>query len=923
AGEAIELTPAKLEALKKGTDKTYQVYVDTYSIYEIEEVYLADKDGVHKITQGVVDTEKSVFDPVSKQYRYVVTFDIPSEVNAYFDELSIYTKDAKKTSSVELITILYDDTDPLVLDMDGEELTITTDWVDKIDVDYEITSGDGDVESLLGEAFCTIESAEESLLSAPVSNYQGNIFIDESSKVVEGTTITIAAKDLAGNTVLKEYVVKVDADSPVVDEFTVAGSKSFSAPIKGDPEIDATISDNLTFKTAVITVVGPTGTFTKSLVANGGVEEAGIKIDESYALSEILGDTPKDGDYEVTIDIEDKAGNTDTDTVVFRLDNTDPVVTADIASGTVSTKSDYYYNTAVGVDLTVTDINLAEVKVTDNGEEVSVDWSEADANGKSVANIVLSDEGAHQIKITAKDKAGTDALPKEISFYIDETDPVVSVLLNGGIVYDESMGMLDITRDVTLDVSVSDTNEDKKDLNYQLIQTKPDEATTTAQYIKTDVRSFTYTEEAEYTINLFSIDKADNQGNTRTVKFRIDNTAPVLTITGASAGGSSVNATTVTFTMQEAFWWDAHGTVNIYRQPGDGMAETLLKTIEITPTAKSTSVSETLADTGVYRFEFTASDRAGHTTETSQQFTVDREDPLVTLTGAANYDITDKIVEIYSEITDDFYSTKKVEVVGTRTDIDGKVHTIEFSYNQSANPTVISKDLTEDGIYDISVTATDMAGNSDSKSLHFTIDKSEPVIGDLSKYDGTILTEFNWDEDLDELISDLTVCDVHMYLNGSEYDGTSKVEDGAYTLLIVAEDEMGNKVEKSVEFVLDTKAPVILVTGVEEDEVRMEDYNITVSLQLEEDTLTSVLLNGKPMTIGNNVCTFTVSEKGEYKLEVFAVDAAGNDVSYEMEFKYGEESVWWIWLLIALAALLVVFFIIIILKKKGKEEEKK
>ena len=186
-------------------------------------------------------------------------------------------------------------------------------------------------------------------------------------------------------------------------------------------------------------------------------------------------------------------------------------------------------------------------------------------------------------------------------------------------------------------------------------------------------------------------------------------------------------------------------------------------------------------------------------------------------------------------------------------------------------------------------------------------------------YDGKTINSFNWTTDLDELVKDLTVCDVHMYLNGSEYDGKSDIEDGSYTLLIVAEDELGHKVEKEIKFVLDTKEPVFIVTGVEDGEVKNETYNIQVSLQLEEDTLKSVKLNGENIVVSNNEATFDVTEKGSYELYMEAVDEAGNTAEQTISFKYGEEkSKLWIWFTVAGAVVVLGGISFVVIKKKKK-----
>jgi hypothetical protein len=276
-----------------------------------------------------------------------------------------------------------------------------------------------------------------------------------------------------------------------------------------------------------------------------------------------------------------------------------------------------------------------------------------------------------------------------------------------------------------------------------------------------------------------------------------------------------------------------------------------------------------------------------------------------------------------AQVEDDFYSSKHVTIYGSVVDSSGKSNTIDFgTYNNSGNPTIINRQFSEDGIYDIEVVSEDAAGNSQTNKIHFTIDKSDPEIGDLSAYDGTILNEFNWDIDLEDLVSDLTVCDIHMYLNGSEYDGVSDIEDGSYTLLITAEDELGHYVEKSVSFVLDTKAPVFIVTGVEDGEVKNEQYSIGVSLQLSEDTLKEVTLNGTAVDISDNTASLTVDSKGEYVLAMKAVDEAGNEASQKINFTYGEKaSKWWIWLIVAGVAAAGFFFIILAKRRKKDEEQ--
>lgn len=947
---AVSLTDDIKNQLKEGSNKPYYVVVDVSSAYAIDESSIEfsfELEGTSTQIAGVDYNTEMNNDPAVKddygRYHYYKIYDLANVSNITYKDLKVTAKDTctqPQTKTQDLLSILYDKTDPLILEAGSTTtvFTLPTTWVASFSEGVDVIPGtDTTVESQLDKVIYTFAGDTNEYpvqISGDGMTATGNVATpaEFSSATTDGTVVTVYAKDKAGNSTTMTYTVKVDAKAPTIDSISVAGNSNIlvsDAPLKTAPTITAKVTDNLTVDYIKMTVTYPDGTVKEKTFdyAEGvDAEVNGTAKEVSYTIPKLAATDANipDGTYRVQIKAVDLVGNeVNSEVKSFRVDTTKPVVTAKINSGTVSTKDSYYYKSNVVVALTYNDANpdLSSIQVIDGDDPVNVTWSTSpDANGNYTATYTASAETAHTVKITAKDAASNEAISDQESFKIDKTLPTLSTTVNG-LVYTDNTGLLYMTNNVTLNASVNDTNEDRGDLNYQLILTKPDQETVTNLYQKTTDRSFTYTEEGEYTINLFAVDKANNQSSIRSIRFRVDKAAPNLSINGVGSG-SSADSVTVSCVMQESFWRDAEGTITIYSRAGDGVPEVLLKTINVTPTSASTVISETFTETGVYRIEFTASDRAGHTSETSTQFTIDRESPVVTLDGPENYTKTKDEVPIAITVVDDFYLQKKVNLVATRTDDTGKVHDLDFgTWNEGGNPTNIAGTFAEDGIYDISITATDMAGNSDSKSVHFTIDKSAPIIGDLSYLDDQILTSFSWDEDLDELVSDLTVCDVQMYLNGSVYDGESEIEDGAYTLLIVAEDELGNKTEKEVTFVLDTKVPVFIVTGVEEDEVKNEEYSISVSLQLEEDTLTSVTLNGKEMYSGdNNVCSFTVSEKGEYKLVMSATDAAGNTASYELEFKYGEDSMWWLWLIIAIAVLLVSGIVLIVIKKKNNDK---
>lgn len=700
---------------------------------------------------------------------------------------------------------------------------------------------------------------KEITLNGTQTSVNGKIAIPESAGIT-GTSLVFNAQDASENLLPNNlYKIKVDKTNPKA-ELTVNGKTNITQPLDGEVLIKTTVSDNLTINQATITVKGPDIDVTTNL--SGAKELVNVSQENSFTLNNLIGKKAADGDYTVTVNVSDKAGNIDSKTMKFRVDNTIPVVTAKISAGTTAGKQpgknfdgticDYFYRSNVTVELTYEDENISAsgVRVTDNNNVVNVTWQRIGTSNKYRASYVSTGIGARVIKINAQDDAGNNAAEKQVVFIKDTEAPNIAAVINGGMVYSENMGVVDLTSDATVAFSVSDANEDVHDFNYQLIKTVPDQLPVTADVLKTDNRVFGYTDEADYQVKVYSVDKAGNRSAERNVQFRVDKTAPELQITG-TASGSTLNAgTTLTFSMTEAFWWDASGTITITRKANDSVAEAAYKTIDFKPTARVTTMTETLSETGEYQVTFTGKDRAGHTAEaTSYTVRIDTGKPIITLSGVSNNDKTTKQVEFQAQIEEDFYLTKSVTIQATRTYLDPtsykeKTEDLQITgYNPTAATTLIRNTFTEDGIYKIQINCKDAAGNEDTQEVSFTIDKTKPVIDPkvMSAYEGT-LTSFAWDYDLNDIIYDLTVCDAHMYLNGSEYDGTSEVEDGAYEMKITAEDELGNATEKTVNFNLDTKAPTFIVTGVEDGEIKNEQYDINVSLQLDEDTLDEVTL---------------------------------------------------------------------------------
>lgn len=649
-----------------------------------------------------------------------------------------------------------------------------------------------------------------------------------------------------------------------------------------------------------------------------------------------------DGYYSVSYTVTDKAGNSSTATYGFYVDTDSPVhnmyVTSENPPKFSSYKNTYsnpvgvfnarasqenyeygqYYNGNVNVELNVFDYNLDWVYVSDNGVELSPTWTWNGAYG--TATVTLMSEGYHELKMWSKDLSGNetdDTDPaKMIRLYIDKTAPGITTYVNGSL-YSEGSGVRYLNTNASVQVSVNDTNKDTTDLVRTSKMTPPGgSASSSTENVGETTEN--YSTEADYEVQYVATDLAGNKSGTRNVQFRVDKTPPQLSITGD--GTSTAKSVPVSFGIKEAFYWDmTSAKYSIYKKK-DGTGESLEKTTDFTPRSSNDSQSYTITEDAEYRFEFSAEDKCGNKTETKGTLIKDGTAPIILLSGVSNYDKTDKEVTLNISVDEAFYSTNKVTLTGTRTDIDGKTTNIDF--NQfTTNRTKVSQLeqlFKEDGIYDITVTSTDKAGNSSTKTLHFTIDTTDPEIGDLSKYDKVKTNKFEWDVDLDELVKDLTVCDISVYMDGSLYDGTTEIADGSHVLRVEAVDELGHKSYKEVTFVLDTKGPNIIISNVEDGDRLLESTEVTVTVEIDEDLLDTVSLNDKSVTVSDNKATFTINSKGKYRINATAHDEAGNTSSTEIEFTFGKQAN--ILLIAIIAGVAIILLIILMLLIKRRRE---
>lgn len=113
-----------------------------------------------------------------------------------------------------------------------------------------------------------------------------------------------------------------------------------------------------------------------------------------------------EGNFTITINATDRAGNTATESVFFVIDKTQPSITV------TNVTNNSYYNVSVTPIVETKDLNLDTSTITLNGASFT-------------SNTTIHEEGAYTLRVEALDKAGNRAT-ETILFTIDKTKPIAN-----------------------------------------------------------------------------------------------------------------------------------------------------------------------------------------------------------------------------------------------------------------------------------------------------------------------------------------------------------------------------------------------------------------------------------------------------------------------------------------------------------------
>lgn len=695
----------------------------------------------------------------------------------------------------------------------------------------------------------------------------GNDFTKEGKYIITGT-----AEDEAGNKAEKQISFTIDKTAPEISFNGLKQNVYYIDPKK----LSVESNEN--------------GTMTIEVRRDGSVIDA-KKTGNQTSLS----DWSQDGDYVITAEATDLAGNiSNKSTFSFVKDSIKPALSI---SGV---KEGKFYNKDQTLSFSSAEryykTNHVKVRIIRelNGKESEIPFKFESISENTTHSFKASDEGKYTIKITATDEAGNEASPKEVSFTIDKTAPKTKL---GGITkgyHYKNSPTLKIEANEPGDVYLTITRDGKK-----------------AGVIKerTTFSTTAFGKDGNYTVSAYTIDRAKNKGKVSSLSFVKDSTAPKISLSGAERGKYYNTAKNITIGVIERYYKTDKVSITGYR-------ELRGKKIQIRKRFNGNGIHAKdvfrASENGTYFLEVNAKDKAGNVAQKKTiQFTIDTKKPIIKISIPKKENGYNDSVTPSVQIDDDYFKTKSITLTKTSgTKLGGMNLSHSDKFNSTGGKRTYSnfeKIKANDGEYLLKVSATDKAGNTSTKTESFIVDrfgsvfkiKSIPTDFYMKSMDKNIeIEEINVSKISSykaeirqdgELIPD---AQVHSNKSGNHtfysIDKSNFDEDGIYTVNLVTKDKAGNTSESKkakngkIKFAIDNAAPTINYSGLESGElVKKKVAKLSVSANdTTSKTNISVTVNGKDVPVKDG--EITLHEGYNQTVIITATDKAGNTATKKL-----------------------------------------
>ncbi len=509
------------------------------------------------------------------------------------------------------------------------------------------------------------------------------------------------------------------------------------------------------------------------------------------------------GSYTVKAIVTDNAGNIGQAEKTVYIDTTAPVI--DDLSG-VENES---YNTGVVTVITsVAEKHFSEVgnettayvtRTLDGVTEKYQLEAEAVKEADNQYSFVFDKDGTYEVIVKSIDAAGNAAAEKSIKFTLDNTSPFCEITgVTENAYYADKAEMTLKVIESNYDTNVVDIsvvrrldNREYKDYDISFNGTK-----------KEDVLNYTFADEGTYTLRVQAKDKAGNTAFTRTVIFTVDTAAPEITITGVTDMGAyndsvipSINISdnyfdnySVSLTKTGVYFTDEYKGIesikdlDVTNQFINGM-ENIEKGVE----GSFDTFAKKRENDGLYVLTVAARDKAGRVSQKQVTFSLNRYGSVYTFNDVLTNVMNGYVKEVEGDFVITEYNVNTLTQLSMEVARDGaKVTDLIYEATPLDNSkargdngwykyqyTISKENFVKDGIYVISTTSKDKAGNVSQTLVYdnlyatFAVDNTKPEIVMVS---GMEKGTYNADEITVKykLFDALGVKEVRVYANDKE-----------------------------------------------------------------------------------------------------------------------------------------------------------
>ncbi|EDU8351629.1 Ig domain protein, partial [Salmonella enterica subsp. arizonae] len=757
---------------------------------------------------------------------------------------------------------------------------------------------------------------------------------DAASVVVSvkhgGTTTTFAATNGAGGW---RFTPASDwADGAYTLSVTVtdkAGNVSHSVPLTVNVDTHVTIDsivlvndssvigDNLTNEVRPhfrVTVPGDVNVVRLSL--NDGKTWVNATQSAAGDWEYIWPDDVTEGKHTLTVEATDIAGNKATQMLEFTIDTTlsTPTIRLDTVDDSGVPGDNITNEKTPGFTINGIDADASQVMVvvTHNGKSEELTLTQVSGRWHFTPDSDWTD-GNYTLTVKVEDKAGNMSQSSPLTVTVDTQTVINSIVLvnDTGIVGDNMTNNVHPHFRVTV----------PEDVN--VVRLSIDGGTTWGNATQSAVKGIwnynwpTDVGDGKYTLMVEAIDAAGNKA-TQTLEFIVDATLLDPTITLDTANDSGVPGDNITNEKTPGF------TINGIDTDASRVVVTVThngtnQEVELTQSGGQwTFMPASDWVDGNYTLTVKVEDRAGNVSQSAPlAVTIDTQTEinnivLVNDTGVPDDNLTNALrPEFRIEVPEDV-NVVRLSIDGGKTWVDAnKTSAGVWDYNWTTDIT--------DGVHTLTVKVTDVAGNTATRTLDFTVDTTllVPTItldnADDSGTKGDDLTNVNKptfllgniDSDARFVTVEIqhgSIKEVLTATRGTDgrwhFTPDNVWGDGRYTLTVKVEDEAGNiRYSAPLSVTVDTditinKIELVNDSGVVGDNMTNdihpqfrvtvpEDVN-SVRLSIDGGTTWVKATQGAAGTWGY---TWPDDVKdGKYTLQVEATDKAGNTITQMLEF---------------------------------------